>query len=97
MQDPVTETSFNSPSDGSHLVQMPATVDPGDLLIMLVSLDNEPPSATPGGWTPLFAATQAAAEFAAYAKDAVGNEDGTTVDVTTTLSGISGATERLVC
>ena len=78
----VTETSF-APAATSHLVLMPATVDPGDLLIMLVSFRDFPASATPGGWTPLFAATSGLAEFTAYAKDAVGTEDGTTVDVTT--------------
>ena len=87
----VTETSF--PTDPqSHLVQMPATVDPGDLLIMLVAFDNEPPSATPGGWSELFKTTNSAAEFAAYAKDAVGDEDGTTVDVTTGI-GVSGSAQ----
>ena len=87
----VTETSFAA-EPTSHLVQMPAIVDPGDLLVILVSLHQEPPSATPGGWSQLFLLALGADEFAAYAKDAVGDEDGTTVDVTTTI-GASGAAQ----
>ena len=87
----VTETSF-APDTLSHLVQMPATVDPGDLLVILISLDKDPPSATPGGWTQLFFLKQDADEFAGFAKDAVGDEDGTTVDVTTAVVA-SGAAQ----
>lgn len=81
-------------SSTNHNVTMPATVDAGDLLLVLLASDGTAGVTTPSGWTELFSTTDPdtgfgdSAEFrlGAYAKDAAGNEDGTTVNFVTSGS-----------
>ncbi len=77
----VTPTSDNT--DGTSVaVNMPATVNAGDLLIMLVSKDGTGAISDVTDWTALWASSSSgASNFRAFAKSAVGNEDGTTVSV----------------
>lgn len=86
----VTETSMAA--DTSHLVDMPATVNSGDLLIILIAARfNSAEFDTPSGWTLLNSLHNNVVEFAIYAKDAAGTEGGGTVDVTSTSSVAAAA------
>jgi hypothetical protein len=79
----VTATAFPT-NDTQHLVNMPAAVDAGDLLIVLFANDGSDTVTTPSGWTLLdSSANGTAVRLSCYAKDAVGDEDGTTVDFVT--------------
>jgi hypothetical protein len=78
----------------AHLVQMPATVDAGDLLAVAIcfkgtaTLDGGGPS----GWTQKHSYTIAGSQASyVFVKDAVGDEDGTTVDFNTNLSFTAAA------
>jgi hypothetical protein len=82
----VTATSFNSSSSSTHNVQMPATVDANDLLILLFVNCGTSTVTTPSGWTQLASnsnSTDDGVRFSVYWKKAVGNEDGTTVNCVT--------------
>lgn len=96
----VTETSFGSASQ-THNVSMPATVDAGDLLIMIVNL-MQPSGAfsltEPSGWSTLLSSNDylsgsPVGHAAVYGKDAVGDEDGTTVNVATTGDTTTGSAQ----
>jgi len=80
----VTETPFNSSASTTHEVNMPATVDAGDLLIVLFTNDGTATVTTPSGWTLLATATSGGAvRLSVYYKFAAGDEDGATVDFIT--------------
>lgn len=84
----ITTTSF--PTDSTtHNVQMPATVNAGDLLVAFIATDGTPNVATPSGWTWFFGWDGwggATNKFSMFAKKAAGTEDGTTVDFQTTVA-----------
>ena len=83
----VTETSFGTDAL-NHLVAMPATVNSGDLLIVLSQFDGGvDPSGAPTGWSQLWTGNGSG-----YAKVADGTEGGTTVDFATSASE-SGAAQ----
>lgn len=87
----ITVTQFGVDAT-AHLVNMPAAVDAGDLLICLFSNDNSARyPATPAGWTLLWSGTTGSTSFSAFAKDADGTEDGTTVDFVTSSSEMAVA------
>ena len=88
----VTESSFTSAST-AHNVSMPATVDSGDLLIVIFStLSNSVTITTPSGWTLLNSSTGSSlTRTASYYKVAAGTEDGGTVDFVTSGSDIAVA------
>ena len=84
----VTGTQFAT-NTTSHDVNMPATVASGDLLLTFVcssrSTDNPHSYTTPSGWTQVFQEINAGnslarVTFGAWARVAVGNEDGQTFD-----------------
>jgi hypothetical protein len=81
----VTETEFGSDTT-DHYVDMPATVDAGDLLIVLFTNDGNATVTTPGGWTELASDDNTAVRCSVCYKIAVGDEDGTTVDFVTSAS-----------
>jgi len=71
----------------THNVLMPATVNAGDLLLMIVSATGSTSFTLtpPSGWTAAgLGVSGTNFRSASYVKDAVGNEDGTTVNVATT-------------
>jgi len=81
----VTETQFSTAST-THNVSMPATVDAGDLLIVIISIKDSASNTftTPSGWTAI--ANDDNAPFVhqgIFAKDADGTEDSTTVNFAT--------------
>ncbi|MGH7850830.1 MAG: hypothetical protein ACREOP_11065, partial [Thermodesulfobacteriota bacterium] len=79
----LTQTAFGSDAT-AHLVAMPATVNPDDLL--LVFFTNDDPAVTvttPAGWTAIDSAAAVNSRTGLYAKKAVGDEDGGTVDFVT--------------
>lgn len=80
----VTETTFTSAAT-SHAVAMPATVAAGDLLICGFVNDGSSTVTTPAGWT-LLGTSTFSVRLSLYAIDAVGNEDGTTVDFVTSAA-----------
>jgi hypothetical protein len=65
----------------AHAVNMPATVTAGDLLLAFAAFDTTTSLPAPTGWT-LIATNPVSRDplAALYAKVAVGDEDGTTVD-----------------
>lgn len=66
----------------SHLVTMPATVNPGDLLIIVFAGASQTDNPTdPSGWDVLAAVTNEC--LWAWKKSAVGDEDGTDVNIVT--------------
>lgn len=81
----LTPTSFAANAT-AHLVAMPATVNAGDLLILLFSADDNPITTTPSGWTLLTESNALTPKGWVAYKRAVGDEDGTTVDVVTDSS-----------
>lgn len=81
----ITETSFAS-SATEHLVTMPATVDVGDLLLVFFANDGSATVALPTGWTLLDETLDGSnVRFSVYYKDAIGDEDSTTVDFVTSV------------
>jgi len=81
----VTETAFGTDTT-DHYVDMPATVDAGDLLIVLFTNDGSATVTTPTGWTVLASNDNTAVRCSVYYKIASGDEDGTTVDFVTSAS-----------
>ena len=83
----VTVTQFAEAT--THLVNMPATVDANDLLVILFTSDGPGDNpATPIDFNELWQQVVPAgsAWFSGYAKKALGTEGGTTVDVVTPTS-----------
>ena len=79
----VTETAFGTDTT-DHYVNMPATVNAGDLLIVLFTNDRNETVTTPAGWTALASdANGQAVRLSVYYKIAAGTEDGTTVNFVT--------------
>ena len=67
-----------------HLVDMPATVDSGDLLLVMFTNDATDTVTTPTGWTQLFSEIRSPnVRHGGYYKIADGTEGGTTVDFVT--------------
>lgn len=89
----ITVTNFTSETT-AHACNMPATVAAGDLLIILLSLGWGGGTRTePSGWTTKFDTVNGTdVAGCCYIKDAVGNEDGTTVDVVTS-DGTAGVAQ----
>jgi len=79
----VTETAFGTYTT-NHYVNMPATVDVGDLLIVLFLNEGLATVTTPAGWTEMASNSYYwFVRLSAYYKIAVGDEDGTTVNFVT--------------
>ncbi len=84
VNDALTQT-FTSTSN-THNVNMPSTVNSGDLLIIYFGSDNTIVT-TPSGWTLEFSGTpDSFAELNVYSKVADGTEGGTSVNVQTSGS-----------
>jgi len=83
----VTETAFGTATI-DHYVNMPATVNAGDLLIVLFVNDKNESVTTPGGWSLLASDSNGAqhVRLSAYYKIAAGTEGGTTVNFVTSAS-----------
>jgi len=82
----VTETAFDTDIT-DHYVNMPTTVNAGDLLIVLFTNDGSATVTTPGGWTQLASnANGAAVRLSVYYKIAAGTEGGTTVNFVTSAA-----------
>lgn len=75
----VTGTGFPT-RQATHAVNMPATVDAGDLLMVFISTRVATGAFTPTDWTQLALETGPSNSSGIYIKVAVGNEDGGTVD-----------------
>jgi hypothetical protein len=76
----VTETTFGTDAT-DHYVNMPATVDAGDLLIVIFTNDGDAIVTTPAGWTQLASnLSGTAVRLSVYYKIAAGDEDSTTVN-----------------
>lgn len=80
----VTPTTFDSASKG-HLVVMPPTVNPGDLLLCLLGTEGSTSVTTPSGWTALPTVVDAseAVRASAFYLVASGTEDGRPVNFST--------------
>ncbi len=90
-------TNATSVTDSTtHNITMPATVAAGDLLLVVVSYEGASsitdPSA-PSGWTKEFSLSQSSNTYwlAVFTKDAVGNEDGTSVNFASSVSSTVAA------
>ena len=82
----VTQTAFSSDTT-THNVSMPATVNAGDLLIVLFTNDGSATVTTPAGWTPLASTAEGShVRLSVYYKKAAGTEGGTTVNFDTSAS-----------
>ena len=82
----VTETAFGT-NTTNHNVNMPATVNAGDLLIVLFTNDGSATVTTPTGWASLASTARGiAVRLSVYYKIAVGTEGGTMVDFVTSTS-----------
>jgi hypothetical protein len=82
----VTETAFDTDTT-DHYVDMPATVNEGDLLIAFFTNDGSATVTTPAGWTKLAStANGAAVRLSVYYKIAAGTEGGTTVNFVTSAA-----------
>ena len=79
----VTQTAFDTDTT-DHNVNMPATVNAGDLMIVLFTNDGSATVTTPGGWSPLASNVNGSAvRLSVYYKIAAGTEGGTTVNFAT--------------
>jgi len=82
----VTQTAFGTDTT-DHYVDMPATVNVGDLLIVLFTNDGSVAVTTPDGWSLLASnATGTAVRLSVYYKIAAGTEGSTTVNFATSSS-----------
>ena len=82
----VTQTAFGTDTT-DHYVDMPATANAGDLLIVLFTNDGSATVTTPDGWSLLASnATGTAVRLSIYYKIAAGTEGGTTVNFATSAS-----------
>jgi len=82
----VTETAFGTDTT-DHNVNMPATIDAGDLLIVFFTNDGGAGVTTPSGWTQLASAAQGwVVRLSVYYKIATGTEGGTTVNFRTSTN-----------
>jgi len=89
----VTETAFGTDTT-DHDVSMPATVDAGDLLIVLFTNDGGATVTTAGGWNLLASdANGTQVRLSVYYKIAAGTEGGTTVNFAT--SGVEQAAAQV--
>ena len=95
----VTETAFGTSSQ-THNVQMPATVAPDDLLIVLFVNTGTATVTTPSGWNFMSSAYRDSGSangnsvrFSVYYKKAVGTEDGTQVDFSTSPTSTRAAAQ----
>jgi len=86
----LTQTSFGTDTQ-IHDVSMPASVNAGDLLLMLFAADGNPSVTTPSGWTLLRALNLGTANIRVYGKVASGSEGGTTVNVQTSVNETAAA------
>jgi hypothetical protein len=87
----VTKTAFRTEKP-NHYVNMPATVNAGDLLIVLFTNDGSATVTTPGGWTPLAStAYESVVRLSVYYKIAIGTEGGTTVNFVTSAIEMAAA------
>jgi hypothetical protein len=87
----LTASAFPAPSTG-HAVQMPAAVDPGDLLLAVFTNHGNATVVTPAGWTVLAtAANGIRVRTGIYARRASGTEGGTTVDFATSVGELAVA------
>jgi len=82
----VTETAFGTDTT-DHYVNMPATVNADDLLIVLFTNDGGATVTTPAGWTSLASdANGTQVRLSVYYKIAAGTEGGTTVNFVTSAA-----------
>jgi len=82
----VKETAFDTATT-DHYVDMPATVNEGDLLIVLFANDKDEWVTTPGGWSLLASdANGKHVRLSVYYKIAAGTEGGTTVNFVTSAA-----------
>jgi uncharacterized repeat protein (TIGR02543 family) len=79
----VTETAFDTDAT-EHYVNMPTTVDAGDLLIVLFTNDGDTLVNTPAGWSLMASDVNSPhVRLSVYYKIAAGTEDDTTVNFVT--------------
>jgi hypothetical protein len=79
----VAETAFGTDTP-NHYVNMPTTVDAGDLLIVLFTSEGPATVVTPAGWTKMASNSYDwYVRLSAYYRIAAGDEDGTTVNFET--------------
>ena len=82
----VTETAFGTDTT-DHYINMPVTVNEGDLLIVFFTNDGIAAVTKPAGWTELASDKRGiAVRLSVYYKIAVGDEDGTTVNFVTSAA-----------
>jgi len=82
----VTETAFGT-GTRDHNVNMPATIDAGDLLIVFFTNDGGAIVTTPSGWTQLASAAHGwVVRLSVYYRIATGTEGGTTVNFVTSAT-----------
>jgi hypothetical protein len=82
----LTETSFGTDTT-DHYVNLPATVNEGDLLIVFFSNDGIATVTTPAGWTELASDKRGiAVRLSVYYKTAEGDDEGTTVNFVTSAA-----------
>jgi hypothetical protein len=82
----VTETAFGTATT-DHNVNMPATVNAGDLLIVLFTNDRNATVTIPAGWTELASDTSGQhVRLSVYYRIAAGTEGGTTVNFITSAT-----------
>lgn len=86
----LTETSFSTDTL-THNVSMPATVLAGELLLMLFTSDGTLGHTTPSGWTLIKTLAGTQTRVSVYGKVAIGDEDGTTVNVATVATETAAA------
>lgn len=87
----LTATDFESASTVNHYVDMPASVNAGNLLLIVIATENATSHATPSGWT-----AEESGQFTGghmlslFSKVADGTEGGTTVNVVSNAGGSNG-------
>jgi hypothetical protein len=82
----VTETSFAT-NTTAHECDLPATVNAGDLLLLVFANDGTTVQTTPAGWTALDKQPYLSQIYGGvYVLDAAGTEGGGTVDVVTAIA-----------
>ncbi len=85
------QTTMSNTESTTNNVTMPATVEAGDLLLVLLSTDDASTITTPGGWTAIDSDNGTTVTGSIFAKIAAGTEDGTSVNFVTSANQKSAA------
>ena len=91
-------TDTETTDDTSQIVTLPATINAGDMILVILTVDSTGALTWPGGWTAVtnYNAASSGARHEAQYKFADGSEGGTTITVTSASAEKSSARIHII-